>query len=119
MSDEAPIENPTYMEHIRHFFEPMDKACMKARGVDLDTYEGVKVNALRTYFRVMASYANNRDKLVKEIRRSTDLEEDAIREMLGKIEWFDLEENRRLQFGIERQPGEQVNDGIINTIISS
>ena len=76
------------------------------------------VEFLRTYFRVLSSYANNRDKLVKEIRRSTDLEEDAIREMLKKIEWLDLEENRRLQFGIARQPGEQVADGIINTIIS-
>lgn len=76
------------------------------------------VEFLRTYFRVLTSYANNRDKLIKEIRRSTDLEEEAIREMLGKIEWLDLEENRRLQFGIARQPGEQVNDGIINTIIS-
>ncbi len=76
------------------------------------------VEFLRTYFRVLTSYANNRDKLVKQIRRSTDLEEDAAREMLKKIEWLDLEENRRLQFGIARQPGEQVNDGIINTIIS-
>ncbi len=76
------------------------------------------VEFLRTYFRVLTTYANNRDKLVKEIRRSTDLDEEAIREMLKKIEWLDLEENRRLQFGISRQPGEQVNDGIINTIIS-
>ncbi len=76
------------------------------------------VELLRTYFRVLSTYANNRDKLVKEIRQSTDLKEDAIREMLGKIEWFDLEENRRLQFGLARQPGEQVNDGIVNTIIS-
>ena len=76
------------------------------------------VEFLRTYFRVLTSYANNRDKLVKEIRRSTDLDEDAVREMLKKIEWLDLEENRRLQFGIALQPGEQVNDGIINTIIS-
>jgi len=73
---------------------------------------------LRTYFRVLTSYANNREKLVKEIRQSTDLDKEAIREILGKIEWLDLEENRRLQFGIARQPGEQVNDGIINTIIS-
>ncbi len=76
------------------------------------------VEFLRTYFRVLSSYANNRDKLLKEIRRSTDLEEEAIREMLKKIEWLDLEENRRLQFGLSRQPGEQVNDGIVNTIIS-
>ncbi|MEM7588143.1 MAG: phosphate ABC transporter substrate-binding/OmpA family protein [Acidobacteriota bacterium] len=76
------------------------------------------VEFLRTYFRVLSSYANNRDKLVKEIRRSTDLDDDAVRAILDKIEWFDLEENRRLQFGLARQPGEQVNDGIINTIIS-
>ena len=76
------------------------------------------VEFLRTYFRVLSSYANNRDKLIKEIRRSTDLEKDAIEGMLKKIEWLDLEENRRLQFGISRDPGEQVTDGIINTIIS-
>ncbi len=76
------------------------------------------VEFLRTYFRVLAGYANNRDKLLKEIRRSTDLDEDAAREMLGKIEWLDLEENRQLQFGIARQPGEQVTDGLINTILS-
>lgn len=76
------------------------------------------VEFLRTYFRVLSSYANNRDKLVKEIRQSTDLDKDATLEMLKKIEWLDLEENRRLQFGISRNPGEQVNDGIINTIIS-
>ena len=76
------------------------------------------VEFLRTYFRVLSSYANNRDKLVKEMRQSTDLKEDAITEMLKKIEWFDLEENRRLQFGISRQAGEAVNDGLINTIIS-
>ena len=76
------------------------------------------IELLRTYFRVLTTYANNRDKLIKEMRQSTDLKEDALREILGKIEWFDLEENRRMQFGIPRQPGEQVNDGIINTIIS-
>ena len=76
------------------------------------------VEFLRTYFRVLTSYANNRDKLVKEMRQSTDHKEEAILEMLKKIEWFDLEENRRLQFGISRQAGEQVTDGLINTIIS-
>ena len=84
----------------------------------LKDHRETAVELLRTYFRVLATYANNRDKLVKEMRQSTDLKEDAVREILDKIEWFDLEENRRLQFGIARQPGEQVNDGLINTIIS-
>lgn len=84
----------------------------------LQSREEKVVELMRTYFRVLTSYANNRDKLIKEMRQSTDLKEDAIREILGKIEWFDLEENRRLQFGIAREPGEQVSDGLINTIIS-
>lgn len=74
---------------------------------------------LSTYFRVLQSYANNRDKMIEEMSRSTDLKEDVIREMIQKIEWFDLEENRRLQFGISRDAGEQVNDGLINTILSA
>lgn len=84
----------------------------------LQSKEEKVIELMRTYFRVLTSYANNRDKLVKEMRQSTDLKEEAVREILNKIEWLDLEENRRLQFGIARQPGEQVSDGLINTIIS-
>ena len=70
------------------------------------------------YFRVLQSYANNRDKMVSEMRRSTDLKEEAIREMLPKIEWYDLEENRRLQFGIRSEAAEAVEEGLVNTILS-
>ena len=45
------VQNPTYMENIRLFFEPEDIACMRGNGIDLGTYEGVKFNALRIYFR--------------------------------------------------------------------
>lgn len=47
----AVIEHPTYMEHIRDFFEPGDIGCMRAQGVDMGTYEGVKFHALSIYFR--------------------------------------------------------------------
>lgn len=47
----AVIEHPTYLAHIRDFFEPADIACMKDQGVDLETYAGVKFHALRIYFR--------------------------------------------------------------------
>lgn len=48
----APVDNPTYMANIRHFFTSSDIGCMRARGIDLATYGGVKTNALRIYFRV-------------------------------------------------------------------
>ncbi|NKB58009.1 MAG: tyrosinase family protein [Alphaproteobacteria bacterium] len=46
------VSNPTYMANIRHFFTDGDKGCMAGRGIDLGTYEGVKFNALRIYFKV-------------------------------------------------------------------
>ncbi len=54
MSDpkDTPIEFPTYMANIRHFFTTADFQCMTPQGINLETYEGVKLNALRLYFRV-------------------------------------------------------------------
>ena len=43
---------PTYMGEIRRFFTDDDKCCMKSMGIDLSTYQGVKFNALRIYFKV-------------------------------------------------------------------
>lgn len=82
-----------------------------------DSPEAVR-DFLSLYFRVLRTYANNRDLLIDEMSRSTDLEEDTLRELLPKIEWFDLAENRRLQFGIRKDPGERVEEGIVNTIIA-
>ena len=45
----APVDNPTYMAHIRYFFEDVDIDHMRPLGIDLATYEGVKFNALRIY----------------------------------------------------------------------
>lgn len=48
----AIIEHPTYLEHIRSFFDLGDIACMRTRrNVQLGTYEGVKFHALQIYFR--------------------------------------------------------------------
>ena len=49
--NETPVENPTYLGHIRHFFEDRDIDHMRQFGIDLATYEGVKSNALRVYVR--------------------------------------------------------------------
>ncbi|GFE67242.1 tyrosinase family protein [Litoreibacter roseus] len=45
----AVIKNPTYMEHIRHFFEEEDHNCMVPRGKDYTTYEGLKDADIEVY----------------------------------------------------------------------
>jgi tyrosinase len=53
MASDAAVSNPTYMGNIRFFFrESPDIAHMREFGIDLSTYQGVKDNALRVYFRV-------------------------------------------------------------------
>ena len=72
---------------------------------------------LTTYFRVMGLYANNRDNMLEEMARSSHIKKEAVAEITAKIEWFDLAENSRLQFGITTNPGGSAEEGIVNTII--
>ena len=46
---EQVIEHPTYMEHIRHFFEDVDLQHMSELGIDLSTYDKLKQRALRVF----------------------------------------------------------------------
>ena len=48
-SDDPLVAHPTYMADIRYFFRPGDIACMKAQGVDLGTYDGVRARAAEIY----------------------------------------------------------------------
>ena len=43
------IKNPTYMEHIRHFFDAEDHDCMFPRGKDYTTYTALKNAAIEVY----------------------------------------------------------------------
>ncbi|WP_420346552.1 tyrosinase family protein [Pelagibius sp.] len=45
----AEVRNPTYMEHIRHFFEAEDHDCMFPRGKDYSTYTALKNAAIEVY----------------------------------------------------------------------
>lgn len=72
----------------------------------------------KTYFRVLDIYANNHQKMVEEMSESSGIKEKIIEPMLKKINWFDLEENASLQFGISKRVGENAVDGVVNTIIS-
>lgn len=73
---------------------------------------------LSVYFRTLGLYANNREKMIKEMSQAADLKKGTIEEMLQKIDWFDLSENCSLQFGISLRAGDPVQDGLINTIIA-
>jgi outer membrane protein OmpA-like peptidoglycan-associated protein len=75
---------------------------------------------LGVYYRVMRLYANNRDKMIEEMSKSADLDEDEIEELLKKIDWFDLAQNCEQQFGISVREGfgVTVQEGVINTIIA-
>src|SRR5688572_12902288 len=45
------VEHPTYLEHIRYFFDAIDVDHMRSvAGMDLSTYEGVKARATQIYF---------------------------------------------------------------------
>jgi len=54
MADEI-IAHPTYMEHIRHFFEEIDLAHMAApqAGVDLSTYALLSARANDVYLHTL------------------------------------------------------------------
>jgi outer membrane protein OmpA-like peptidoglycan-associated protein len=75
---------------------------------------------LGVYFQIMGLYANNREKMIKEMSKSTDLKKDTIEEMLKKLDWFNLAENCERQFGIStrRDYGSSAQEGVINTIIA-
>ncbi len=49
MADQI-IENPTYMEHIRHFFDDVDLEHMSRVGIDLSAYESLKARSTDVYF---------------------------------------------------------------------
>ena len=52
MADEI-IAHPTYMEHIRHFFEEIDLDHMNAQGVDLSTYAQLSARANDVYLHTL------------------------------------------------------------------
>lgn len=88
----------------------------------LDKHKQEVMKLFQAYFRIMTQYSRDPDKMIKEMTKSTDLEKSEIKEILAKkkIEWFDLQENCALQFGINtsNDAGALTNEGVINTIIA-
>jgi outer membrane protein OmpA-like peptidoglycan-associated protein len=72
----------------------------------------------RTYFNVLGLYANNKELMLKEMNKSTNLKEEKLELLLKKIDWFDIPENCAQMFGITLGASGYANDGIVNCIIS-
>lgn len=74
-------------------------------------------NFLSTYFRVMERYSLDKQKLVKEMSKSTGYKSAMIETMLGKIDWFDLSENCGELFGIQVGSGVNAEEKIVSSIV--
>ncbi len=73
---------------------------------------------LRVYFGVIDHYSEHKDTMTQEMARATGLKKDQVDGLLKKIDWFDLEQNCSRQFGININPGVNVEEGVVNCIIA-
>ncbi len=74
---------------------------------------------LKHYFRTISVYNNNRELMLDEMGRSTDLKSKEIEAIIEKIDWFDLNENCSDLFGITTRADRPAKDGMITTIIAN
>lgn len=72
---------------------------------------------LKTYFRVVDSYASDVDVMVEDIAATSDLDEDDIRNLLNKIDFFSFSENCTRLFGIPLTQGGKADDWLYNSIV--
>ena len=73
---------------------------------------------LRTYYRVMSYYGNQRDLMIKDMSKVSGLKKSVVEKMLDKIDWHSLAENFSMQFGIAQNVGAQAREGLVDTIIA-
>jgi len=73
---------------------------------------------LETYFTTIRNYAGKRDALLDDLVQSTGLAKQVAEPMLSKIDWYDLDENARLEFGLQTRGGLPTSEGVVNTILA-
>ena len=76
---------------------------------------------LMTYFSVLDRYLNtkdNRERMIKEMSKSTHLNEEAVKKMVSKIDWYNLMRNGSEQFGLQIKAGAVVKDGLVSSVIA-
>jgi outer membrane protein OmpA-like peptidoglycan-associated protein len=76
------------------------------------------IDFLDVYFTVMRSYANDRARLLTDMAQSAHLQQEAMEQILQKIDWYDLFENAGQQFGLGASADTTTADGVVKTIIA-
>jgi len=76
------------------------------------------INFLRTYYRVMSYYQSNREAMIKDMRKVSGLKKETIEQILPKVDWHSLAENSQKQFGLAKNPGDPVREGLADTILA-
>lgn len=72
----------------------------------------------KAYFTAVDRYANDPKLKLSHIKKSTGLKNEVAEAILGKIDWYDFDENLQDMFGITRDAGYPAKEGVVNCIIS-
>jgi outer membrane protein OmpA-like peptidoglycan-associated protein len=68
------------------------------------------------YFLTLRVYGNDQARWRSEVRTATGLSEEQAAAMLAKVDFYDLHENCRLQFGIQPTADTVASEGVVKTI---
>lgn len=81
-------------------------------------HEAEMVRFLDGYFATLRAYANDRDRWLVDLCASTGLSAEVAAAMLEKVDYYDLHENCRLQFGLATTADAVANEALIKTIVA-
>ncbi|MBF0431624.1 MAG: OmpA family protein, partial [Fibrobacteria bacterium] len=83
----------------------------------VEKHPDLTLKFLKTYFRTMDTYAGEKEKMVKEMSKSMSLKKSVVKNIIGRIDWFDLHENCNQLFGIQTNVSLPAYDKLISSII--
>ena len=84
----------------------------------LKKHEAEVTKFFESYFMAMRFYENNRERMLSDIKQPSGLKREIAETILPKIDWFDLHENCRHQFGLARDASVPATEGVVNCIIA-
>jgi len=84
----------------------------------LTEHEAEVVKFFESYFMTIRSYTANREQMLTHIKQSSGLKREIAETILPKIDWFDLHENCRHQFGLTKDASVPATEGVVNCIIA-
>lgn len=84
----------------------------------LKKHEAEVTKFLEAYFMSQRVYANDRNRLLAEMKTSTKLDTEVLEATLSKIDWYTLHENGRNCFGLRTAPDAPATDGVANCILA-